>query len=59
MSTTYYVAHPFLKTDDGIATGEAQEMPSAAAAVRRQSDVSRSPQCGRASFQTLWRSEPR
>ncbi len=43
MSTTYYVALPFLKTDDGTATGEAQEMPSAAAAVRRAELMSRDP----------------
>jgi hypothetical protein len=35
MSATYYVALPFLRTEDGVATGQAQEMPSAAAAVRR------------------------
>lgn len=35
MSATYYVALPFLRTEDGIAAGQAQEMPSAAAAVRR------------------------
>jgi hypothetical protein len=34
MSATY-VALPFLRTEDGIATGQAQEMPSASAAVRR------------------------
>jgi hypothetical protein len=36
MSVTYYVALPFLKTEDGIAAGRAQEMPSASAAIRRQ-----------------------
>ena len=35
MSATYYVALPFLRTEDGIATGQAQEMPSASAAVGR------------------------
>jgi hypothetical protein len=43
MSVTYYVALPFLRTDDGIATGQAQEMPSASAAVRRAELMSRDP----------------
>ena len=41
MSATYYVALPFLRTADGIATGQAQEMPSTAAAVRRAELMSR------------------
>jgi hypothetical protein len=43
MSVTYYVALPFLKTEDGIAAGQAQEMPSAAAAIRRAELMSRDP----------------
>ncbi|HEY2526732.1 MAG TPA: hypothetical protein VGJ20_02105 [Xanthobacteraceae bacterium] len=43
MSATYYVALPFLRTEDGIASGQAQEMPSAAAAVRRAELMSRDP----------------
>jgi hypothetical protein len=43
MSATYYVALPFLRTEDGIATGRAQEMPSASAAVRRAEAMSRDP----------------
>lgn len=43
MSATYYVAVPFLRTEDGIAAGQAQEMPSAAAAVRRAELMSRDP----------------
>jgi len=43
MSATYYVALPFLRTEDGIATGQAQEMPSASAAVRRAELMSRDP----------------
>ena len=35
MSVTYYVALPFLRTEDGIAAGQAQEMPSEHAAIRR------------------------
>jgi hypothetical protein len=34
MSVTYYVALPFVRTDDGVAPGQAQEMPSESAAVR-------------------------
>ena len=41
MSVTYYVALPFLKTEDGIAAGQAQEMPSASAAIRRAELMSR------------------
>ena len=43
MSVTYYVALPFLKTEDGIAAGQAQEMPSASAAIRRAELMSRDP----------------
>ena len=43
MSATYYVALPFLRTEDGVAAGQAQEMPSAAAAVRRAELMSRDP----------------
>ena len=43
MSATYYVALPFLRTDDGIAPGQAQEMPSAAAAARRAELMSQDP----------------
>ena len=43
MSATYYVALPFLRTGEGIATGQAQEMPSASAAVRRAEQMSRDP----------------
>ncbi len=41
MSVTYYVALPFMKTEDGIAPGEAREMPSEAAAIRRAEMMSR------------------
>jgi hypothetical protein len=41
MSATYFVALPFLRTEDGIAAGRAQEMPSAAAAIRRAELMSR------------------
>ena len=35
MAVTYYVALPFIRTDDGTAPGEAQECQSEAAAIRR------------------------
>lgn len=41
MSVTYYVALPFVRTEDGIAPGEAQEMPNEGAAVRRAEAMSR------------------
>jgi hypothetical protein len=44
MSVTYYVALPFMRTEDGIAAGQAQEMPNAAAAIRRASIMSQDPQ---------------
>ena len=43
MSANYYVVLPLLRTEDGIATGQAQEMPSASAAVRRAELMSRDP----------------
>ncbi len=41
MSVTYYVALPFLKTEDGAAAGEAQEMPNEGAAIRRAEAMAR------------------
>ncbi|WP_024508395.1 hypothetical protein [Bradyrhizobium sp. ARR65] len=38
---TYYVALPFVPSDDGIAPGEAVECPSANAAVMRAEALSR------------------
>ena len=35
MAVTYYVALPFVRTEDGVAPGEAQEMPNERAAIRR------------------------
>jgi hypothetical protein len=35
MAVTYYVALPFIRTEDGTAPGEAQECQSEAAAIRR------------------------
>jgi hypothetical protein len=43
MDVTYYVALPFVPSDDGIAPGEAVECPSANAAVMRAEALSRKP----------------
>ena len=43
MSVTYYVALPFLRTEDGMAAGQAQEMPNEMAAIRRAEAMSREP----------------
>ena len=43
MSVTYYVALPFIRTEDGVAAGQAQEMPSEHAAIKRAEAMSREP----------------
>lgn len=43
MSVTYYVALPFIPTEDGVAAGQAQECPSEHAAVRQAESMSRKP----------------
>jgi len=43
MSVTYYVALPFVRSDGGTAPGQAQEMPSESAAIRRAEAMSRDP----------------
>ena len=43
MSVTYYVALPFVKTEDGIAAGQAQECQSAPEANRKAEAMSRNP----------------
>ena len=40
MAVTYYVALPFLRTEEGVAPGEAQEMPNEGAAIRRAEAMS-------------------
>lgn len=35
MAVTYYVALPFVRAEDGMAPGQAQEMPNEQAAIRR------------------------
>jgi len=41
MSVTYYVALPFVRTEEGVAPGQAQEMPNEGAAIRRAESMSR------------------
>ena len=43
MSVTYYVALPFVRTEEGVAPGEAQETPNERAAIRRAETLSRDP----------------
>jgi hypothetical protein len=43
VAVTYYVALPFVRTEDGMAPGEAQEMPNEGAAIRRAETMSRDP----------------
>jgi hypothetical protein len=43
MSVTYYVALPFVKTEDGSAPGQAQECQSAPEANRKAEAMSRDP----------------
>ena len=41
MSVTYYVALPFVRMEEGVAPGQAQEMPKEGAAIRRAELMSR------------------
>lgn len=51
MSVTYYVALPFVETDDGIAPAQAQECQSEGAALRRAEALSRTaPNVGAIAF---------
>jgi hypothetical protein len=43
MAVTYYVALPFVRTEEGVAPGEAQEMPNERAGIRRAESMSRDP----------------
>lgn len=43
MSVTYYVALPFGRAEDGLAPGQAQELPNEVAAIRRAEALSRHP----------------
>ncbi|HEY2893698.1 MAG TPA: hypothetical protein VGJ16_05785 [Pirellulales bacterium] len=44
MPVTYFVALPFVHTEDGGAAGEAQECQSEGAAIRRAEGMSRLPE---------------
>jgi len=43
MAVTYYVALPFVRTEEGAAPGQAQELPNEGAAIRRADAMSRDP----------------
>ena len=43
MSVTFYVALPFIRTDDGLVPGPAQECPGAHAAIARAQSMARMP----------------
>ena len=43
MAVTYYVALPFVRADEGVAPGQAQEMPNERAAIRRAESMSQDP----------------
>jgi hypothetical protein len=43
MSVTYYVALPFVRTEEGIAAGQGQECPTDISAIRRAESMSRDP----------------
>jgi hypothetical protein len=43
MSVTYFVALPFVRTEEGPAPGQAQEMPNEHSAVRKAESMSRDP----------------
>jgi hypothetical protein len=40
---TYFVALPFVRSEDGVAAGPAQEMPNEGASIRRAEAMSRDP----------------
>jgi hypothetical protein len=44
MSVTYYVALPFVHTEEGPAPGQAQEMPNEGSAIRQAEAMSRKPE---------------
>ena len=43
MSIIYYVALPFVRTDDGSVPGQAQECPNERSAIRRAEALARDP----------------
>ena len=51
MSVTYYVALPFVPTEEGIAAGQAQECPNEGSAIRYAEALSRKqPNVGAVAF---------
>lgn len=44
MSVTYYVALPFIRTEEGVTPGQAQECQGETAAIRRAEALSRNPE---------------
>ena len=51
MPVTYYVALPFVPTEDGIAAGQPQECPNERSAIRKAEAMSRmSPNVGALAF---------
>ena len=51
MPATYYVALPFVPTEDGLAAGHPQECPSERSAIRKAEAMSRmSPNVGALAF---------
>ena len=58
MPVTYYVALPFVPTEDGIAAGQPQECPNERSAIRKAEAMSRmSPNVGALAFKRTRRSE--
>ena len=57
MAVSYYVALPFIRTEDGTAPGEAQKCQSEAAAIRRAEGMSRDPAYAGGRIQACRRSE--
>jgi len=47
MAVMYYVVLPFVRTEEDVAPGEAQEMPNKGAAIRRAESMSREPTLAR------------
>jgi hypothetical protein len=43
MAVTYYVALPFVRTEEGATPGEGKEMPNERAAIRQAEVMSRDP----------------
>ena len=51
MPVTYYVALPFVPTEDGLAAGQPQECPNERSAIRKAEAMSRmSPNVGALAF---------